>query len=89
MKNMKNSIFEYFLLTSEGAEVCHDSIRDVGDLDEGGIVGLGDEGTVGDTEACHGDVNDVAANFHRGELDPEHTVAGVDHLVRNVTFLWT
>ena len=88
MKNMKDFIFEYFLLTSEGAEVCHDSIRDVGDLDEGGIVGLGDEGTVGDTEAGHGDVNDVAANLHRGELDPEDSITRVHHLVRYVSFFW-
>ena len=77
------------ILTSKSAEVCHNSIRDVSDLDERGIVGLGYEGAVGDAEASHGDVYHVAAHLHGGELNPEHPVTGVNHLVGNVTFLWT
>ncbi len=33
-------------LTSESAEVTNDPIRDVGDLDEAGIVGLGNQRAV-------------------------------------------
>ena len=46
------------------------------------------------TEQFHGltgdgDVDDIAANLDGGELDPEDPVAGVHHLVRDMTLLRT
>ena len=74
-------------LTSEGAEVRHHAVGDVRHLDQAGVVSLGDEGTVGDTQTRHVDINHVAPNLHRGELYPEDTVAGVDDFVRDVSLL--
>ena len=74
-------------LTSESAEVRHHAVGDVRHLDQAGVVSLGDEGTVGDTQPRHVDINHVAANLHRGELYPEDTVAGVDDFVRDVSLL--
>ena len=81
-------------LTSESAEVCHYSIRDIRDLDERGVIGLCNERTVGDTEASDCDINHIATHLHCGELNPEHAIARVNHLVRYVSFfrawnIWT
>ena len=40
--------------TSEGAEVPDHGVRDVGDLDEAGVVGLGDQGTSGHRQSWKG-----------------------------------
>ena len=72
-------------LTSEGAQVGHDPVTDVRHLDQAGVVGLGNEGTVGDTQTRHVDVDHVAADLHRGELNPEHAVAGVNNFVWDVS----
>ena len=70
--------------TSESAEISDDPVRDIRDLDESGVVGLGDERRVGDGQAADLDVDHVAADLDRGELDAEATVSLVHDLVRDV-----
>ena len=71
-------------LTSECAELSHDSVHDVGDLDESGVVGLGDQRAPGDVEAADVDVDHVGADFDGGELEPEAAISFVHDLVGNV-----
>ena len=71
-------------LTPESAELSDDAVLDVGDPDEAGVVGLGDQRRVGHGEAAHGDVDHVGADLDRGELDAEAAVALLDHLVGDV-----